>query len=252
MVFELDLHCHSYFSEDGVAEPEELVRWARLRGLHGLAITDHNTCDAVDYFLAKGLMRLDGEPVDGFLILPGVEVTTAEGHLLCLGATLPEMKGKRAAEVVAAIHKRGGLAIPPHPYDLFRAGIREGVLDTLNIDALEVFNAATTLRGYNRKAYAYAQRRGLPMTASSDAHHAEVVGTARTVFDVPALNCTEILAAIREGRTALKQTYLSAGASFRKTFANVFRRRRRPDVRRLIESLKTGDGSGASFQERRE
>ena len=63
------------------------------------------------------------------------------------------------------------LTIPPHPYDLFRAGIRFPVLETLPIDAIEVFNAATTLRRYNRKAFKYAQERGLPMTAASDAHH---------------------------------------------------------------------------------
>ena len=43
------------------------------------------------------------------------------------------------------IHQRGGLAIPPHPYDLFRAGIRFSTLETLPVDAIEVFNAATTL-----------------------------------------------------------------------------------------------------------
>ena len=52
-------------------------------------MTDHNTGEAVDYMLAKGLMRADGQPVDGFLVIPGVEVTTDEGHLLCLGARLP-------------------------------------------------------------------------------------------------------------------------------------------------------------------
>ena len=31
-------------------------------------------------------MRQDGQPVDDFLVIPGVEVTTAEGHLLCIGA----------------------------------------------------------------------------------------------------------------------------------------------------------------------
>ena len=31
-------------------------------------------------------MRLDGLPVNDFLVLPGVEVTTADGHLLCIGA----------------------------------------------------------------------------------------------------------------------------------------------------------------------
>jgi hypothetical protein len=50
--------------------------------------------------------------VDGFLVIPGVEVTTAEGHLLCLGVILPYMKGAPALEVCQATHELGGLAIP--------------------------------------------------------------------------------------------------------------------------------------------
>jgi predicted metal-dependent phosphoesterase TrpH len=96
-------------------------------------------------------------------LLPGVEVTTADGHLLCIGAELPYLKGKPAREVCDIIHQRGGLAIPPHPYDLFRAGIRFSTLETLPVDAIEVFNAATTLRRYNRYAFKYAQIRSLPM-----------------------------------------------------------------------------------------
>src|SRR5206468_6648353 len=112
MAFNIDLHSHSFFSGDGVSSPEDLIAAARAKGLHGLAITDHNTCDAVNYLLEKGLMRLDGQPVDSFLVLPGVEVTTADGHLLCIGAELPYLKGKPAREVCDMIHERGGLAIP--------------------------------------------------------------------------------------------------------------------------------------------
>jgi predicted metal-dependent phosphoesterase TrpH len=182
MPFNFDLHTHSFFSGDGVSSPEDLIAGARAKGLHGIAMTDHNTCDAVTYMLEKGLMRIDGQPVDGFLVLPGVEVTTADGHLLCIGAELPYLKGKPAREVCEMIHERGGLAIPPHPYDLFRAGIRFSVLETLPVDAIEVFNAATTLRRYNRYAFKYAQIRGLPMVAASDAHHAAAVGTAYERF----------------------------------------------------------------------
>ena len=103
MPFKIDLHTHTFFSGDGVSSPEENIAAAREKGLHGFAITDHNTCEAITYLLDKGLMREDGQPVDDFLIIPGVEVTTAEGHLLCIGATLPtpmKLKGKPAREVV--------------------------------------------------------------------------------------------------------------------------------------------------------
>jgi hypothetical protein len=229
MPFNIDLHTHSFFSGDGVSSPEEIITAARAKGLHGFAITDHNTCEAVTYLLQKGLMREDGKFVGDFLIIPGVEVTTAEGHLLCIGATLPDppkLKGRPAHEVCNLIHERGGLAIPPHPYDLFRAGIRFSVLETLPIDAIEVFNAATTLRRYNKYAFRYAQERGLPMTAASDAHHAAAVGTAYTILNTDDLSVQGILAQILKSN-ALNQQYLTPRDSMRKTWNNWLRLRKR-------------------------
>ncbi len=226
MPLNIDLHTHSFFSGDGVSSPEELIAAARKKGLHGLAITDHNTCEAVDYMLEKGFMCEDGTPVDGFLVIPGVEVTTAEGHLLCIGATLPFLKGRPAREVCQIIHDRGGIAIPPHPYDLFRAGIRFQTLETLPIDALEVFNAATTLRRYNRYAFKYAQVRGLPMTAASDAHHAAAVGTAYTIVDTDDFSVKGVLTQILKGNE-LNQRYLTPKDSVRKTWNNWMRLKRR-------------------------
>src|SRR3954466_12048468 len=224
-----DLHTHTFFSGDGVSSPEELITAARAKGLNGIAITDHNTCDADEYLLQKKVMREDGMPVGDFLIIPGVEVTTAEGHLLCIGATLPnpaKLKGRPAREICDLIHERGGLAIPPHPYDLFRAGIRFSVLETLPIDAIEVFNAATTLRRYNRYAFKYAQERGLPMTAASDAHHAAAVGTAYTILNTNDLSVKGILSQIVKGND-LNQKYLTPRDSLRKTWNNWMRLRKR-------------------------
>ena len=226
MPFKIDLHTHSFFSGDGVSSPEDMVAAAREKGLHGFAITDHNTCEAVTYFLEKGFMREDGSAVDNFLIIPGVEVTTAEGHLLCIGATLPYLKGRPAREVCDLIHERGGLAIPPHPYDLFRAGIRLSTLEKLPVDAIEVFNAATTLRRYNRYAFKYAQLRGLPMTAASDAHHEAAIGTAYTILNTDELSLRSVLLQIVKG-TELNQKYLTPRDSVRKTWNNWLRLRRR-------------------------
>ena len=48
MAFNIDLHTHSFFSGDGISSPEDMIAAARAKGLHGIAITDHNTCDAVN------------------------------------------------------------------------------------------------------------------------------------------------------------------------------------------------------------
>ncbi|MDZ4742495.1 MAG: PHP domain-containing protein [Verrucomicrobiota bacterium] len=226
MKLKFDLHCHSRFSADGVAEPEDLIKVAKQRGLNGFAITDHNTCECVDYFLQNGLMRADGLPVDDFLIIPGQEVTTAEGHLLALGITLPDLRMSPAKEVAELIRRKGGLAIPPHPYDLFRAGIREEVLGKIKFDALEVFNAATTMKRYNRAAFDYAKTHGYPMTSSSDAHHAEAIGTAYTILEVDDFSLAGVLKAIRNGGE-LRQEYLTLKDNFKKTFNNLFRMKKK-------------------------
>ena len=226
MPYNIDLHCHSWFSGDGVSSPESLIESARRKGLHGFALTDHNTSDGCRYLLDKGLVREDGQSVNDFLIIPGVEVTTAEGHLLCLGVILPYMKGAPALEVCQLVHQMGGIAIPPHPYDFFRAGIREAVLDTLEIDALEVFNAATTLKRYNKMAFEYATMKRLPMTAGSDAHHESAIGTAHTILHTADFSVKGILKQITEG-TELNQRYLSPKDALRKTWNNWMRLRRK-------------------------
>lgn len=226
MSLKIDLHSHSHYSGDGVSSLEDMIASAKRKGLQGFAITDHNTCDAVKYLLDKGLMREDGLPVDNFLIIPGVEVTTAEGHLLCIGATLPYLKGRPALEVCDLIHAAGGLAIPPHPFDLFRAGIRSNVLDLLAIDALEVFNAASTLKRYNRNAFDYAQNRKLAMTAASDAHHEAALGTAYTIINTTDFSVAGILEQIVKGND-LNQRYLTPKENFKKTWGNWFRFRKK-------------------------
>jgi predicted metal-dependent phosphoesterase TrpH len=200
-----------------------MIEAARRRGLSGIAITDHNTCEAHGYLRGRQLP-------EGFLVIPGVEVSTAEGHLLCIGATIPYLKGKPAREVLAEIKKAGGIGIPAHPFDKWRAGIRADTLDILELEALEVFNAAVTAKSYNEKALQYAKSRGLSMTAASDAHHDSASGVSWTTFELDELSVPALLAAIRKGGTP-EGHYLTFQEGMKKHLANWFRilkKNRRP------------------------
>jgi hypothetical protein len=223
MLHRFDLHTHTFFSTDACNSPEEMIEAARHRGLSGIAITDHNTCEAHDYLQGRQLP-------EGFLVIPGVEVSTAEGHLLCIGATIPYLKGKPARAVLAEIKKVGGIGIPAHPFDKWRAGIRADTLDTLELEALEVFNAAVTAKSYNEKALQYAKSRGLSMTAASDAHHDSASGVSWTTFELDELSVPALLAAIRKGGTP-EGHYLTFQEGMKKHLANWFRilkKNRRP------------------------
>ena len=215
MLHRFDLHTHTFFSTDACNSPEEMIEAARRRGLSGIAITDHNTSEAHNYLQGRQLP-------DGFLVIPGVEVSTAEGHLLCIGATLPYLKGKPAREVLAQIKKAGGVGIPAHPFDKWRAGIRAETLDTLEIDALEVFNAAVTSKSYNDRALRYAKSRGLSMTAASDAHHDSAAGISWTSFDLDELSIPALLAALRKGGEP-EGHYLGFREGMKKHLGNWFR-----------------------------
>ncbi|MEI8387761.1 MAG: PHP domain-containing protein [Verrucomicrobiota bacterium] len=216
MLHRFDLHVHSFFSKDATGSPESLIAAGLASGLSGMAITDHDTCEAHEY--------LKGHPAPaGFLVVPGVEVSTAEGHLICLGVTLPFLKGTPAREVIEIVKSAGGVAIPAHPFDRWRAGIRPAVLDTLDLEAIEVFNAAVTSKSYNDKALAYAEGRGLKMIAASDAHHSSAVGASTTAFEMNELTVPALLAAIRRGGQP-DGRYLPFREGVKKHFANWFRK----------------------------
>ena len=214
MLKRFDFHVHSFFSKDACNSPEDLIVSAQKRGLSGIAITDHDTCEAHEYLRGRSIP-------ENFLVIPGVEVSTAEGHMLCIGATLPYLKKQPAKHVFEEIKKAGGIAIPAHPYDQWRAGIREEILDTLPLEALEVFNAATSEKS-NAKAFAYAKKRGLSMTAGSDAHHCSAVGISATELDIEELTVSAVLAALRQGGHP-DGKYLNFGESVKKNFGNWFR-----------------------------
>src|SRR5581483_8667946 len=71
-----DLHAHTNHS-DGHWSLQELAESARTYGLDFIALTDHNTI--------TGLPEIAEASGDDLLIIPGMEVTTFNGHAVSLG-----------------------------------------------------------------------------------------------------------------------------------------------------------------------
>ncbi|MEM6821230.1 MAG: PHP domain-containing protein [Verrucomicrobiota bacterium] len=198
--YRIDLHTHSHYSVDGVSDPYAMVESARAKGLAGFVLTDHDTCRGVDFFLGEGLMREDGIPVDDFLIIPGQEVSTWEGHVLAIGVRLESQPGIHCEELVEMVHGLGGLCVAAHPFDPARRGVGKNVLDEVAFDGIEVFNAASWFPGLNGRAFRYAKKHNSVMTAGSDSHHPDALGRAHMILELPELQRSLVLDAIKRGK----------------------------------------------------
>ena len=193
-----DLHMHSRFSPDSVSCPKGIVERALNLGYGLIAITDHDSnAEAFDWLVSEkvltpaGLVRAEwvqerGVSAAKLRVLPGQEITTATGHLLSLIARIEPRVGIAAAEAVKAIHARGGVAIPAHPFDRRRAAFSEEELEVLPFDAIEVVNGGATSDQVNELALDLARRRRLPGVANSDGHALEQMGRCHSDGGAPA------------------------------------------------------------------
>ena len=145
------------------------------------------------------------------IIIPGIEVTTSEGHLIVLGLEEGLEKGLSPEETIRiARQKEKGtvVIIAPHPYHPFRHSI--GNLCTHSgIDAIEIFNSRYFFGAANKIASGKAVRNNITAVAGSDAHSAECVGLATVEVEVKVETEQKpeqeaILRMIKEGRVRIK------------------------------------------------
>lgn len=188
MQVKADLHVHTIYSRDSIITPNDLVFWAKKRGLNAVAVTDHNA--------VEGAKKIAAET--DFLIIPGTEVSSRGGHIVGLNVKEAIPRDLGADETVDRIHRAGGVAIACHPYALFKGSIGRHV--TAKFDAVETINASSfPFRSASSKAEKLAERFNLPRVAGTDAHYGPVIGCAYTVIDSE-LNLESILEAIVKGR----------------------------------------------------
>ena len=186
-----DLHIHSNYS-DGCASVVEIIDAAVRRGLDGIALTDHDTMRGI-----PAARRYIDEQKFDLILIPGVEVTTSEGHLLVLGVEEPPERKMSPEETIEKAHDLGGITDVPHPYHPFRHAIGR----IPDVDAVEVYNSKHLFGLANGRARIEAMRRHIPMVAGSDSHYAETVGLG--VTEILTDDADGVLEAIRAGRTRI-------------------------------------------------
>lgn len=174
----VDFHVHSTYSFDALMSPREILREAKMKGLRGIAITDHNTIEG-----AIEAQKLNRDPE--LTVIIGAELKTEVGEII--GIFLKNgIFSKKIREVVDEIHSQGGLVILPHPYKYKSAlSLDKSILE--KIDFIESFNSRCT-RKQNRKARLLAESLNKPGVAGSDAHFLQELGNAKTEVTKDFLN----------------------------------------------------------------
>jgi hypothetical protein len=183
----IDLHVHSYYSRDSVITPEQLIFYAKKHGLHAIAITDHERID--------GAMKIAKEK--HFLVIPGIEVSSLNGHIVGLNVreVIPAKLG--VDETVDRIHDAGGLAVACHPMTFFKGSL--GKRTNLKFDAVEVINASAFPFHYSvRRGKKLASQLGKAETAGSDAHYGPEIGCAYTLVEAE-LEFDDVIRALTKG-----------------------------------------------------
>ncbi len=197
-----DLHIHTSFS-DGMASAREMLdRVQEHTEMDVVAITDHDdvrgALEAREVW-ARGSYRFD--------FVPGVEITTIEGHLLALFVEEPLPNLCRVEEAVEAVHRQGGLCVAAHPLNpLTRSlGMKElrrlaNRTDGTGLDGIETANCSPGSRWRRQKAIALNRGElGLAEVGGSDAHFGDFAGGAYTVFE--GATADELKAAILQRKT---------------------------------------------------
>ena len=183
-----DLHVHTTYSKDSLITPKDLVYYSKKRGLNAVAVTDHDQLE--------GALKIAKET--DFLVIPGMEVSSSEGHIVALNVAELIPKGFSAVETVERIQKAGGGAIACHPYVYFKGFLKGAVCSTF--DAVEVINArAFPFKRSVKKAEETAQKFGLSRVAGTDAHYGPQIGYGYTVIEAAEPTVDAIAKAIVNG-----------------------------------------------------
>lgn len=171
----VDPHVHSDGSYDGHEPVELILEHAADIGLDGVVITDHDEIE-------QSLRAAELAPRYGLIGIPGVEVSTAHGHLLALGVEELPDSGRPFDETVETVREMGGVAAVPHPFQRSRHGVRKRRIG--DCDAVEVYNSMLFTGYRNRRARTFARRHDYPKLGASDAHYLPNVGRAYTEITI--------------------------------------------------------------------
>jgi predicted metal-dependent phosphoesterase TrpH len=178
-----DLHIHTSYSWDGTSTISAIMQSAKDKRINIIAITDHDT-------IAGHEEALKLAPQYDIQVIPGIEISTADGHLLAYFIHKEIPAHQSLIRTIELVGEQGGICIAAHPTARFVHAINEDSLSVAaNIPAfddilvgVETINSGLLYQDSNKTAGFLARRYGLSAVGNSDSHIYWTVGDAVTIF----------------------------------------------------------------------
>jgi predicted metal-dependent phosphoesterase TrpH len=196
-----DLHIHTAYSFDSSCTVPAVLDWAvSSAGLDVIAITDHDAFDGALEAVRRG-------PEFGIQVIPGMEVSTSDGHLLALDLQEPVLPGRSMHETILKVGEQGGFCIAAHPTAILAHGVKRETLIAILRDpdthpvllGLETLNSGIFFQMTNRAAQQINEELRLAPTGGSDSHVVWTVGIGFTEF--PGRSAADLRRALLERKT---------------------------------------------------
>ncbi len=196
----LDLHLHSFRSRDSINRPKTIVRMAEKTGVN-FALTDHNSVRGWKETIVLG-KKAGIEVIQGEEIMTFNEKGKIAGEII--GLYMNELiKPAFYLDVIDALREQDALISVPHPFDFLRNNFRFLKEEIKKVDCIEAFNSRCYSDSFNVQAKRFAELHSMPVTAGSDAHFPEEVGSA--FLEIPkAFSLDDARKLIKKGKTVVQ------------------------------------------------
>jgi len=188
MIF--DMHIHTTLSPCSQLQLPQILDQAKVRGLDGVCITDHDTM-AVRHTISEGIQD------NGLCVIFGMEYTTSEGDFLLFGPFEELPLNLTAKALLSHVASVDGVAIGAHPFRAQRQ-ISEEILKEQLCNIIEGVNGRNTLHE-NQRVLEWHKRYKLRQVGGSDAHSLDEIGLVPTSFTVPIRSRNDMIKALKKG-----------------------------------------------------
>jgi predicted metal-dependent phosphoesterase TrpH len=202
----IDLHTHTHpLSHDSLLSADELVEAAKAANLDAVCLTEHDFFWRDDQAAALSKRH-------NFVVIPGVEVNTEDGHIVVFGLDRFVYGMHRLHELARLAEVAGAVMIAAHPYrrqlpfELRHEGDWTEALARAcanpayqHVTAIETQNGRGSERE-NAFSTELATRLGIPPLSASDAHERKDIGCCATEFQRKITKLEDLITELKAGR----------------------------------------------------